>query len=78
MVDGLEKQMGSRGRIVRVNARDKDSELAKILDFKFTPSFVFLDASGKELWRTIGRAPDKSKIISFLRQVDKEDEGDHS
>lgn len=70
MVDGLEKQIGSRGRVVRINARDKESQLAKTLDFKFTPTFVFLDANGKELWRTIGRAPDKSKIISYLRQAD--------
>ena len=60
--------------MVRVNARDMDSPLAKALEFKFTPSFVFLDGTGKELWRTIGGAPDKSKIISFLRQADQEEQ----
>ena len=69
MVDGLEKEMGDDGRVVRVDARDKDSLLARKLDFKFTPTFVFLDAEGNELWRTVGKGPGKSRVLDYVRQT---------
>jgi thioredoxin-related protein len=29
-------------------------ELAPVYGFEFTPTFVFFDAQGDELWRTVG------------------------
>lgn len=29
-------------------------ELAPVYRFEFTPTFVFFDAQGNELWRTVG------------------------
>ena len=69
MVDGLEKEMGEDGRVVRVDARDKDSILVRNMNFKFTPTFVFLDAEGNELWRTVGKGPGKAKVLNYIRQA---------
>ena len=29
-------------------------ELAPVYDFNFTPTFIFFDAQGNEVWRMIG------------------------
>jgi thioredoxin-related protein len=54
-VDGIEKEFQSRLIIIRVNIQDSASRalLAKY-NFQFTPTFIFFDAQGIEIWRTIG------------------------
>lgn len=54
-MDGLEKELGTKVRILRINIQDQvGRELAPLYDFEYTPTYIFFDPSGKELWRTIG------------------------
>jgi thioredoxin-related protein len=54
-VDGLEAELGSKVHIVRVNVQDLvGRQLAPVYDFEYTPTYIFFDAQGRELWRTIG------------------------
>ncbi len=41
-------------------------ELAPLYDFQYTPTFIFFDAQGNELWRTIGEF-DPQKIRDSLK-----------
>jgi thioredoxin len=55
VVDELEAELGSRLRIIRVNIQETAGrELAPVYRFAFTPTFIFFDAQGNELWRQIG------------------------
>jgi thiol-disulfide isomerase/thioredoxin len=55
IVDGLETEFSDKLRVIRV---DIQSEAGKALgvqyDFRFTPTFIFFDAQGKESWREVG------------------------
>ena len=55
-VDSLEREMGDRLRVVRLNvASAAGQELALQLQVdNRTPSFVLLDPDGNELWRGFG------------------------
>ena len=54
-MDGLESELGARLHILRVNIQDQvGRELAPVYDFEYTPTYIFFDAQGNEVWRTIG------------------------
>jgi thioredoxin-related protein len=54
-VDGLETEFGPKLHILRLNVQDNvGRELAPVYDFEYTPTYIFFDAQGKELWRTVG------------------------
>jgi thioredoxin-related protein len=54
-VDGLETEMGTKLHVLRLNIQDQvGRELAPVYDFEYTPTFIFFDGKGKELWRSIG------------------------
>jgi thiol-disulfide isomerase/thioredoxin len=55
IVDGLEDEWGEQVQVVRLNVLDDDAQdvLAQ-LGFRFTPTFILLDGSGDEVWRTVG------------------------
>jgi thioredoxin-related protein len=54
-VDGLETELAPKLHILRLNIQDNvGRELAPVYDFEYTPTFIFFDAQGKELWRTVG------------------------
>ena len=54
-MDGLESELGTRLHILRVNIQDQvGRELAPVYDFEYTPTYIFFDAQGNEVWRTIG------------------------
>lgn len=57
-VDKLEQELNSTGKpihIIRLNVQEPAGrELAHVYRFGYTPTFVFLDAQGLELWRTVG------------------------
>jgi len=41
--------------IIRLNIQeDVGRELAPVYDFTFTPTFIFFDADGQEIWREVG------------------------
>jgi hypothetical protein len=41
-------------------------ELAPVYDFEFTPTFIFFDAQGSEVWRTVGEF-DAQKVRDSLK-----------
>ena len=54
-MDGIETEMGTRLDVLRVNIQDPvGRQLAPVYDFEYTPTYIFFDARGHELWRTIG------------------------
>jgi len=54
-VDGLEKELGNQLDIIRVNIQDAAGrELAGAFAFQYTPTFIFFDGRGNELWREVG------------------------
>ncbi len=54
-VDSLERELGDRVIFIRLNIQESvGMELAPVYKFAFTPTFIFFDAQGKELWRQIG------------------------
>ncbi|MGC8857469.1 MAG: thioredoxin family protein [Anaerolineae bacterium] len=55
-VDTLERELGARLRILRLNVQEPiGRELAPLYGFQYTPTFIFFDAQGNELWRTVGQ-----------------------
>ncbi len=54
-VDRLETEFSGRLQIIRVNIQEEvGMTLAPLYRFEFTPTFIFFDESGSELWRTVG------------------------
>lgn len=54
-VDELEKELGDDIHIIRVNIQSETGrDLIELYGFQFTPTFIFFDANGNELWRQIG------------------------
>ena len=55
IVDGLELETSGRLLIIRVNIQESiGRELAPVFSFEFAPTFIFFDAAGNELWRSVG------------------------
>ena len=54
-MDGLEQQLSGKLDVVRINIQEPvGRELAPVYDFEYTPTFIFFDAKGAEMWRSIG------------------------
>ncbi|MBI3165049.1 MAG: hypothetical protein HYZ24_10225 [Chloroflexi bacterium] len=71
-MDELEKELnsavsiGAPIHIIRLNIQeDIGRELAVVYGFEFTPTFIFFDAQGNELWRTVGEF-DPQKVRDSL------------
>lgn len=55
VVDGIERENKATLTVIHLNAQDAAArEIAARFRLEFTPTFVFLDANGEELWRTVG------------------------
>jgi thioredoxin-related protein len=55
IVDGIEKQYQGRLVVIRVDIQSETGHsLAPLYGFQYTPTFIFFDAQGKELWRSVG------------------------
>ncbi len=55
-VDALEQELGERLHILRLNVQEPvGRELAPVYGFQYTPTFIFFDAQGNELWRSVGQ-----------------------
>ena len=55
VVDGLEQEFSGQLLIIRLNIQETvGRELAPLYGFEFTPTFIFFDAQGNELWREVG------------------------
>jgi thioredoxin-related protein len=56
IVDGLESEFSGDLVVIRLNVQDPvGRELATQYDFRYTPTFIFFDAQGTEIWRTVGK-----------------------
>ena len=54
-MDGLEREYAGRLLIIRLDIQSEvGRELAPVYGFQYTPTFVFFDAAGTELWRQVG------------------------
>ena len=55
VVDELENELGNEILFIRLNIQEQvGRELAPVYGFEFTPTFIYFDAEGKELWREVG------------------------
>ena len=55
IVDGIEQDYAGRLLVIRLNIQEEvGRELAPLFGFEFTPTFIFFDAQGTELWRSVG------------------------
>jgi thiol-disulfide isomerase/thioredoxin len=55
VVDRLENEYKGKLLFIRINIQDKlGMELAPVYGFRYTPTFIFFDEQGAEVWRTIG------------------------
>ena len=72
-MDELEQELdkgisiGAPIHIIRLNIQgDVGRELAPVYNFEFTPTFIFFDSQGHEVWRTIGEF-DPQKVRDSLK-----------
>lgn len=55
IVDGLEQELEGKVIFIRLNIQEiVGRELAPVYGFEYTPTFIFFDAQGNELWRQVG------------------------
>ena len=55
IVDGLEQELEGQLVFIRLNIQETvGRELAPVYGFQATPTFIFFDAQGNELWRQVG------------------------
>ncbi len=65
-MDGLEQELSGRLDIIRINIQDRvGRELAPVYDFEYTPTYIFFDAKGSELWRSVGEI-DPQKVLDSV------------
>jgi len=55
IVDRIEKQYAGRLKVIRLNIQEPvGMALAPLYRFEYTPTFIFFDEKGAELWRSVG------------------------
>lgn len=55
IVDGLERELEGQLLVIRLNIQEPVGRaLAPVYMFEYTPTFIFFDARGNELWRQVG------------------------
>ncbi len=68
-MDGLESELGTKLDILRINIQDPAGrELAPVYHFEYTPTYIFFDAKGRELWRSIGEIDPQRVRASIANQ----------
>ncbi len=56
IVDALEEELQGRLLVIRLNVQEETGrELAALYGFQYTPTFIYIDAQGNEVWREVGR-----------------------
>ena len=54
-MDELEEEVGDQAQFIRLNIQETvGMELAPVYGFELTPTFIYFDAQGHEVWRTVG------------------------
>ncbi len=55
-MDGLRNELGEQLSILTVNISSQAGEvLSRQYGSRITPTFIFLDETGNEVWRSVGR-----------------------
>jgi thiol-disulfide isomerase/thioredoxin len=55
VVDGLENELRGKVIFIRLNIQENvGRELAPVYGFEYTPTFIYFDGDGNELWRQVG------------------------
>ena len=55
IVDGIETEFAEQLTVIRLDIQSPvGRELAPVYDFAYTPTFIFFNAQGNELWRSVG------------------------
>lgn len=56
IVDGIEAEYADKLTVLRVNVQDPAGKiLAEENNFLATPTFIFFDGQGREIWRSVGQ-----------------------
>lgn len=67
IVDGIEKKYQGRLVVIRLDIQSETGQtLAPLYGFQYTPTFIFFDAMGTELWRSIGQL-DSAKVGESIK-----------
>jgi hypothetical protein len=67
-VDGLENELSQKLHVIRINIQDQiGRELGPVYNFEYTPTYIYFDAQGNELWRTIGEI-DPQRVRDSVNQ----------
>ena len=54
-MDELENELGDQVLFIRLNIQEEvGRKLAPLYGFEFTPTFIYFDGDGVELWREVG------------------------
>ncbi len=55
MVDAIEAEYTGRMLVLRVNIQEEaGKELGPYYNFEYTPTFIFFNGEGQEVWRSVG------------------------
>jgi thioredoxin 1 len=66
VVDHIAETFDGRLYVIRVDLQSRvGRDLAPVYNFEYTPTFVFFDAGGNELWRTVGEI-DEERVRDAL------------
>lgn len=67
IVDRLERELEGQVLFIRLNIQEEAGrELAAAYRFQYTPTFIYFDAQGNEVWREIGRL-DTQRVRESLK-----------
>jgi thioredoxin-related protein len=70
IVDGIEDEHTGELVVLRVNVQDPAGQaLAEEYGFRATPTFIFFDAQGEELWRSVGSL-DAAQVAESLSSIE--------
>ena len=54
-MEGLRETWGEEVQVVQLNVHDDNAQaILAQLGFRFTPTFILLNGTGREVWRTTG------------------------
>lgn len=69
-VDALEQETRGRLRVLRVDTASPAAALVQArYGFRVTPTYVLVDAAGREVWRKRGGGPDRDAIVARLASL---------
>ncbi len=69
VVDQIEQKYRDRLIVIRVNIQSASGrELARYYQFEYTPTFIFFDGQGREVWRSVGEL-DPNRVTESLEST---------